>query len=303
MIQKNMKGSRTKKRRKEMNHWLRKSSIVVTLLVGGFIVLPFSALASGPPATGTVLEGVSVPGDVALGDLREYVEDPAVYGEPKKCEIYTESTVCSYNVDDQLGAIVKVIYDNETEAVTSVNWSTGVGGWITAAGVSTQSSRQEVTDAYPYGEVRYPINSLLYSVYDWEGGFSAVYNWNVYGAFDSVSMSIFFPTDPPVRPDPPDPTVGVTELTMEIVKRDITADVRVQNHYGWNMPGVTVTGTWSMPRGKTEVVTGRTDGFGKVTFYASESRKGLYTFTVDDLVLEDHTFDQENSILTNSIRK
>ena len=64
-------------------------------------------------------------------------------------------------------------------------------------------------------------------------------------------MSIFGPREPPVRPDPPDPIVRVTEIDMLSVKRDITATVRVQNHYGWNTRGVTVTGTWSMPRGKT----------------------------------------------------
>jgi hypothetical protein len=184
-----------------------------------------------------------------------------------------------------------------------VSWSTSVRDWVTTAGVSTQSSRQEVTDAYPDAEIRYPINSLLYSVNAWEAGFSAVFYWHVYGAFDTVDMSIFTPREPPVRPEPPDPVVRVTEIDMQRVKRDITAAVRVVNHYGWNMSNVMVTGTWSMPKGKTEVVTGRTDGFGRVTFYASESRKGEYTFTVTDLVLEGHTFDRENSLLTNSITK
>jgi hypothetical protein len=286
-----------------MKHWLRESSIIVIMSVIVLVVFPLSAQASGPPATGIAVEGVSVPGGVALGNLREYVEDPDVYGPPGKCDVYETSTSCTYQIEGILGAIVTVVYNNETDTVIRVSWSTSVKDWVTTAGVSTQSSRQEVTDAYPDAEIRYPINGLLYSVNAWEAGFSAVFYWHVYGAFDTVDMSIFTPREPPVRPEPPDPVVRVTEIEMQRVKRDITAAVRVVNHYGWNMSNVMVTGTWSMPRGKTEVMTGRTDGFGRVIFYASESRKGEYTFTVNDLVVEDHTFDQENSILTNSITK
>ncbi|MHC4143441.1 MAG: hypothetical protein ACYSUD_01550 [Planctomycetota bacterium] len=289
-----------------MKHWLRKSTTIVAMTVGVLMVFPKTALASGPPAAGIAVEGVSVPGGVALGDLRDYVEDPAVYGPPGTCDVYETSTSCKYQIEGVLGAIVTVVYqhqDDGSQTVIRVSWSTSVRDWVTTAGVSTQSSRQEVTDAYPDAEIRYPINNLLYSVNAWEQGFRAVFYWHVYGAFDSVDMSIFTPREPPVRPDPPDPTVHVEEINMQSVKRDITATVRVQNHYGWNTRGVTVTGTWLMPRGKTEVVTGVTDSFGLVTFYASESRKGLYTFTVNDLVLEDHTFDQENSILTNSVNK
>jgi hypothetical protein len=74
-------------------------TVALTLLV----ILPVQAQV---PQYGTVFEGHSVPGGVALADLREYVEDPAVYGPPGKCEVYETSTACTYQIEGVLGAIV-----------------------------------------------------------------------------------------------------------------------------------------------------------------------------------------------------
>ena len=49
--------------------------------------------------------------------------------------------------------------------------------------------------------------------------------------------------------------------------------------------------------------TGTTDSFGLAVFVINKARKGTYTLTVDDVVVEDHPFDIENSVLSASIFK
>jgi hypothetical protein len=58
-----------------------------------------------------------------------------------------------------------------------------------------------------------------------------------------------------------------------------------------------------LPDGTTRAALGTTDSFGLVAFVVDKARKGTYTLTIDDVLVEDHPFDIENSVLSASIVK
>ena len=116
----------------------------------------------------------------------------------------------------------------------------------------------------------------------------------------SVRMSVFEPRDPP---PPREPSVRVSEINLDLYKRQVLGEVRVKNDLNWNMSGAEVYATWTLPDGSTRAVEGTTDSFGLALFVVDKARKGTYTLTIDDVVLEDHPFDIENSVLSASIFK
>jgi hypothetical protein len=83
----------------------------------------------------------------------------------------------------------------------------------------------------------------------------------------------------------------------------VAASVRVQNDLDWNVVGASVTATWVFPDGHTELVTSTTDGFGTVRFTIDKARRGTYTFTIEDVILDGYPFDRDNSVLSASITK
>jgi hypothetical protein len=90
---------------------------------------------------------------------------------------------------------------------------------------------------------------------------------------------------------------------MDIYKRQVIGEVRVLNDLNWKVRGAEVYATWTLPDGTIEAVEGTTDSFGLVALVLNKARKGTYTLSIDDVVVEDYPFDTENSVLSASIVK
>ena len=113
-------------------------------------------------------------------------------------------------------------------------------------------------------------------------------------------MSVFEPTDPPL---PREPFVRVSEIDLDLHKRQVLGQVRVKNDLNWNISGAEVHATWTLPNGTARIVSGMTDSFGLVLFVVEKARKGSYTLTIDDVVYEDYPFNTEDSVLSATIFK
>ena len=293
-----------------------KRTKITALFIGTLgLMTAFSVLAA-VPQFGTVVEGQSVPG-IALGSTREQVE--AAYGEPTRCQsgqTSGDAVSCTWILDEYEGqggevrSQVTASYrgpdggtaDNRPNDVLSgISWY-GNDGWFTTTGVNALfalNNQDAVIELYPDGVVFH--QSLFHThLTAYEDGFSVSWNTDYLSGFTSVRMSIFEPRDPP---PPREPSVNVSEIRMDLYKRKVLADVRVLNDLNWKVRGAEVYATWTLPDGSTRFVEGTTDSFGLAMFVIEKARKGTYTLTVDDVVLEDHPFDAENSILSASIIK
>jgi hypothetical protein len=295
-----------------------KEKIVSALFVGVISLLsPLSALAA-VPEFGTVIEGHSVPG-IILGSAREQVE--AVYGEPTRCQSVQnngDAASCTWVLPDYIGqggevqSQVRVGYrgpdggspnNRPEDVVAGISWH-GIDGWMTTTGVNALfavNNQDAVIELYPDAVL---VDKSLFNTYltAYEDGFSVSWNTEYLTGFTSVRMSIFEPRDPP---PPREPFVKVSEINMDLYKRQVIGKVRIKNDLNWNMRGAEVFATWSLPDGSTRFVNGTSDSFGLVTFVINKARKGVYTLTIDDVMVEveDHPFDMENSILSASILK
>jgi len=293
-----------------------KKRTVAALFVGAFSLVSALSVLAAVPEFGTVIEGHSVP-DVALGSTREQVE--AAYGEPTYCQsVQTpgDAASCTWILGDYIGqggdvqSQVKTGYrgpdgggasNDPNDVVTGISWY-GMDGWFTTTGVNALfavNNQDAVIDLYPDAVV---IDEALFSTYltAYEEGFSVSWNTDYLSGFTSVRMSIFEPRDPP---PPREPSVLVSEINMGVNKRLVIGEVRVLNDLNWNVPGAEVHATWTLPDGTTRAALGTTDSFGLVAFVVNKARKGAYTLTIDDVLVEDHPFDIENSVLSASIVK
>lgn len=294
---------------------MRKTT-ATALLVGAFGLLSALTALAAVPEFGTVIEGHSAPG-AALGDPREQVE--ALYGEPTYCEggeMAGDAASCTWILDDYPGqggdvqSQVRVSFrgpdggaaDNRpNDVVAGVHWY-GMDGWFTTTGVNSLfavDNQEAVIALYPDAEV---VDQSLFSTYltAYQDGFSAAWHTEYLTGFTSVRMSIFEPRDPP---PPREPSVNVSEINLDIIKRQVIGEVRVLNDLNWNMRGAQVYATWTLPDGTSRAVEATTDSFGLAVFEVDKARKGTYTITIDDVVVEDHPFDIENSVLTATIVK
>jgi hypothetical protein len=292
-------------------------SIIVALLA---IVVVFAASVlpafAAAPATGTVVEGVGVPG-VNLVDTRADVE--AAYGPPDSCKdlSYYDGRrgidgICDFAVDG--GGQVTLYYYRDVDRnpaqgspddiALAVRWPEAVNGWTTTAGVNTTLAEEDpeaVVAAYPDAVVTRNQFWAVLHVQDYEQGIEISWFYNFYNPkIVTISMIIRPPSDPP---PPREPSTRVTDIDLTTIKRQVAASVRVNNDLGWNVPGANVTATWTFPEGHTELVTGITDGFGLVRFTIDKARRGTYTFTIEDVILDGHPFDRDNSVLSASITK
>jgi hypothetical protein len=286
-------------------------SIVVALLAVVLVVSAFVSPAfAAAPAQGVVVEGESVPG-IALGATRAQVE--AAYGEPRFCqsvEAAGDFASCSFEVDG--GGQVDVRYrgpeggnasNSPDDVVHNIRWHEQVSGWTTTAGVNTTlaaDNPQAVVDAYPNAEITYTQWGSIYRVLDHEHGIEVIWAPDFYSGTTHVSMAIFFPRTPP---PPREQLTRVSAVDLTTIKRQVAASVRVQNDLGWNVVGASVAATWTFPDGHTKMVTGTTDGFGIVRFTIDKARRGTYTFTIEEVILDGYAFDRDNSVLSASITK
>lgn len=291
--------------------------VVVVVLASFLVVLPVLASA---PELGVVAEGQSVPG-VNLGDSRALVE--AAYGSPASCQnlpYYDGRSgldgICDFVVDG--GGQVTIHYrdadgseakGSPDDIVFNVRWSEQVDGWVTSAGVNTTLALEDpdaAIAAYPNATVIYnPTFGNIESIEDRELGILIDYSFQYLSGTLHVSMSISFPSDP--LPDPePEPITRVSDIELSLNKvkrnRQVRALVRVQNEWDLAASGADVLATWVYPDGRTEQVVDQTSGSGYAYFEILDAPRGSMTLVIDDVVLEGHVFDRDNSVLEASIK-
>jgi len=283
----------------------KRLTVLVVVLVSLAAVIPVLALA---PAEGTVVEGVSVPG-IALGDSRAQVE--AAYGQPKSCTdmAYYDGRrgldgICKFDVEgvNNGGDQVTVHYfapdggpaqASSDDVVSIVRWSQVVSGWVTTAGVNTTlalTDPQAVIDAYPNAEVTYN-GDFVHQVRDPELGISIVRNFNVYGGFTTVHMSIFNPYTPPPPPD----MIRVADIQMTEDRRSVTARVLVLDNQDQPVKGALVEATWSYPKVDSLPVSAETASDGFASFRVDKARRGTYYLYINNISLDGYEYDYINS--------
>jgi hypothetical protein len=292
----------------------KKISAVLTAALG---LLLTSAVLADVPEFGTVIEGQSIPGGVALGSTRAHVE--AAFGPATRCQSVQntgDAASCTWIREDYVGQGGQVqsqvttsfrgppggsASNDPNDVVSYVSWR-GLDGWVTTRGVSTLlalNNRDEVFALYPDAVV---FHQSLFDTHmtAYEDGFSVSWHTEYLTGFTSIRMSIFEPRDPP---PPREPSVNVSEISMDLYKRQVIGKVRVLNDLNWKVRGAEVFATWTLPDGTTRVDQGTTDSFGLVYFVVNKARKGTYTLAIDDVVVEEHPFDIANSVLSATIFK
>ena len=301
---------------------LRKSLFV--LLVAVLSLAAVVPVLADAPATGTVVEGVGVPG-VALGDTRAQVQ--TAYGDPYTCQsgsVPGDKAKCSYPVEG-LGHIgqVWIHYRGPDGGLPSaspddvayyINWWDSVSGWTTeAGGVNTEWARsvrqdpEAVLAVYPNAVITYGLFGAMTQARDYELGITIEWVYHFYSGFLGVRMAISAPSEPPPPPPPPDPVTRVTNITMYANKlkgkRTIWAYVWVDDEYRQDAVGATVIVDWTHPDGRTERLEAVTsEDAGMARFEMRNVKTGTHSLEVADVVYREHPLDRERSMLTSSIK-
>jgi hypothetical protein len=299
---------------------LRKSLFVLLVAVLSLTVaLPAFADA---PATGTVFEGVSVPG-VALGDTRAQVQ--AAYGDPYSCTsgyVVDDDAYCTYPVEGggHIGRI-RIHYRgpdgglpnaSPDDVVYSISWPDSVSGWTThAGGVNTEWARsvrqdpEAVLAVYPNAVISYGMFGAMTRARDYELGITIEWVYHFYSGFLGVRMTISAPSEPPPPPPPPEPVTRVTNISLWANKikgkRTVTASVWVDDEYWDDAVGATVVVDWTSPNGSTQRLQADTSSSGVASFEVRNVKSGTHTLEVVDVVFHEHRFDREFGVLTYSI--
>lgn len=284
-------------------------ALLIVILFSG--IMAYSVLADAP-AEGTVVEGDSVPG-IALGFTRAQVE--ATYGQPQGCqdlEVSGDLGFCFFPVEG--GGTVSVRYqgsdglhatNSPDDIVYYIGWPQQVSGWTTTAGINTTlalQDRQAVVDAYPNAEVTYDERGIITSVEDSQLGILVKWSKGVYIFPDTVAMAIYTP--PAALPEGSSIHVADIDWTVEKIKsrRYVKVLVSVEGEQGQPVYGATVVATWTYPSGALQTVQDVTSNTGHAFFELYDARRGTWTLTVDDVLLDGHPFDRQNSLLSASIR-
>jgi hypothetical protein len=287
----------------------KRTTLLVVILVSLAVVIPVFAAA---PSTGTVIEGVSVPG-IALGDTRVQVE--TVYGQPESCTNmpYYDGRqgingYCDFKVDG--GGQVTVAYfgpdggpaqDSPDDVLSSVSWSQAVSGWVTTAGVNTTlalSDPQAVIDAYPNAEVTYQ-GDYVYRVRDPELGISIVRSYDVYGGFITVYMGISNPYTPPPPPD----KIRVADIKLTGDRHSVTARVLVLDDLDKPVSGAFVEASWYYLRADGLPVSADTADDGYATFVVNKAQRGNYYLYINNVTLDGYVYDYINSTTLGAFSK
>lgn len=263
------------------------------------------------PGEGVVVEGVSVPG-IELGFSRAQVQ--VAYGEPASCQSGSsigDYALCSYLVED--GGRVWVHYrgadgggpsNSPDDVANRIQWGQLVAGWTTTAGVNTSLALADpdaVIAAYPNARVTYTTWGSILQVRDYELGIQVDWRYNLYSGTVSIGMAISAPSEPP---PPREPLTRVASIDLSVVKRggrELRALMRIEDDRTLAASGATVFATWQYPDGTTVKVEAVASGSGYAYFEVLHPKKGTYTLTVDNVVLDEHRFDKENSVLSESI--
>jgi hypothetical protein len=267
----------------------------------------------GPPAEGIVVEGVSVPG-IALSFTRSQVED--AYGDdPTWCQsdgAPGNKAFCSWAVNS--GGQVDVHFQGPDGGVASgspddvvfkISWSEAVSGWETTAGVTTTLAKENpeaVIAAYPDAQVTYNQWGGISSVKDHPLGIEVIWVPDFYSGTTHIRMAVFYPREAPPLPEQLT-YVYTIDLTAKKVRgqRQIRGFVGVREETQLAAKGATVFASWTFPDGSTQAAESTTSQSGFAYFEINGIPRGTYILTVEDVVLEGHRFDSENSVLSASV--
>jgi hypothetical protein len=303
---------------------MKKKTAVMVIVLLAVLVSALPALAAAP-VTGTVVEGVSVPGGVALGDTRTQVQ--AAYGDPFSCtkayEVDDDGT-CRYPVEGFPDHLVSIWINyrgpdgglpnaSPDDVVYSVSWQDPINEWFTEqGGVNTdwaRSVRQDpeaVLAVYPNAHISYGLFGAMTQARDYELGIIIEWFYHFYSGFLGVRMTITAPSEPPPPPTPPEPVTRVTNINLYANKlkgkRTIWASVWVDDEYWNNAEGATVIVDWTYHDGSTERLQAVTDESGLASFEMRNVKSGTHSLDVVDVVYGEHRFDRELSTLTASIK-
>jgi hypothetical protein len=238
-----------------------------------------------------------------------------VYGPPRSCqsvESIGDFASCSFPVDG--GGTVTVRYrgpdggyasNSPDDIVHNIRWYEQVSGWMTTAGINTSIAAddpQDVIDAYPDAEVTGNGFGGVYSVVDHEQGIEVIWAPDFYRGTTHVNMAIFYPRPAPIPAEKLTRVIDI-ELASKKVKgkRLITALVQVRNEKDVAAKGATVLATWGYPDSSTQPAMDITSMSGYAYFEIRPTRRGTYTLRIDDVILSEHRFDPDNSVLEDSI--
>jgi hypothetical protein len=193
------------------------------------------------------------------------------------------------------------------DIVSSAGWYEAVSGWVTTAGVNTtlaDENPEAVVKAYPNARVTYTQWGGIHSIVDYEQGIAIYRPWIIYSSGEvHVSMSIFKPREAPPLPEKIT-YVYTIDLTANKVKgnRHIRGFVGVRDQTHFAAKKATVLARWTYPDGSTKTVESTTSASGYAYFEIINAPRGNYTFTIEDVVLDDHRFDSDKSTLIASIK-
>lgn len=281
--------------------------VFVASILSLTLVVPVLAVA---PADGVVVEGERVPG-IALDDTRAEVESSI--GAPRSCssvEAAGDFASCTFDVEG--GGQVSVRYrgpdggnasNSPDDVVRNIRWN-HVEDWFTTAGINTTialNDPQAVIDAYPNAQVTYH-GDYVHSVRDSELGIDVLRSWNFYGAFTTVSISIFSPYTFTPPPPPPD-MILVAEIDLVADRRSVTARVLVLDDQDQPVEGALVQAAWSYPKVNNLQVSGTTASDGYATFKIDKARRGNYYLNINDVSLEGYVYDFINSTTLGVVSK
>jgi hypothetical protein len=192
------------------------------------------------------------------------------------------------------------------DLVRNIRWFEAVSGWYTTAGVNTTLADEDPEAAaalYPNARITYNNWGGIYSIIDYEQGIAIYRPWIIYSSGEvHTQMQIFYPTEPPPEPEKITYVYDI-DLTVSKTKgkRKVIALVGVRDQTQFAAEDAMVFAQWTLPDGSTMDVQDLTSSSGFAYFQISNARRGTYTLTITDVVLEDHRFDSENSVLTASV--
>lgn len=295
-----------------------KERIFTALFTAAFALFSTVSAQAAAPEYGTVVEGHSVPGVVALGDTRSAVDE--IFGAPESCAdqpVYDSDlrgfdAICDFVV---IGGGQTTVYykagngglaqGTPDDIVYLVRWWEAADGWTTTAGINTTLAKEHPEDAasaYPNAEITYTLWGSVYRITDYGQGIEIIRSPNFYSGTVSVSMAIF---NPGVAPPAPEKITRVADIELSAKKvkgkREIRALVKVENETTFAASGANVLATWVLPDGSLQPVLDKTSGSGYAYFEILNALRGNYTLLIDDVELTEYRFDRDNSVLEADI--
>ena len=303
---------------------MKKKILVMAILLLAVLVSAVPTLAHAP-AEGIVVEGVSVPGGVALGDTRAQVQ--AAYGDPFSCTTgynVDDDATCRYPVEGFADHLVSIWINyrgpdgglpsaSPDDVVYSVSWQDSISEWYTEqGGVNTEWARsvrqdpEAVLAVYPNAEITYGFLDAMTQARDYELGITIEWVYHFYSGFLGVRMTISPPSEPPPPPPPREPVTRVTSIDLYANKikgdRTVWASVWVDDEYWVNAEGATVFLDWTYPDGSLERLQAVTNESGLARYEMHNVKSGTHSMEVVDVVYGEHRFDREYGTLTSRIR-